>query len=71
MKKEEAIERFLSEHPINYVPVKTSKSELFLLTNEEFDKLRKHLEISDYQISENGYDTITIQNYIFKKQFDL
>ncbi len=38
------------------VPSTINKSELFLLTDNEFEQLRKYMNISDYQMSENDYD---------------
>jgi hypothetical protein len=67
MEKKEALEQILSMDYTQLVPSKTFKSELFLLTNDEFEQLRKHINITDYQISENDYDTIIIWNRIFKK----
>lgn len=62
-KKEDIIESLLNED----IPSTIIKTELFMVTNDEFDKLRKHIGISDYSLSENGYDTIIIQDKIFKK----
>ena len=67
MEKKEALEKTLSMDYTQLVPSTTLKSELFLLTNDEFEKLRKHINITDYQMSENDYDTIIICNRIFKK----
>lgn len=67
MEKKEALEKTLSMDYTQLVPSTTLKSELFLLTNDEFEKLRKHVNITDYQMSENNYDTIIICNRIFKK----
>ena len=66
-KKENIIEGFLNTDSFKLTPSTITKSELFILTNDEFDKLRKHIGISDYSLTENGYDTIIIQNKIFKK----
>ena len=67
MEKREALEKTLSMDYTQLVPSTTLKSELFLLTNDEFEQLRKHINITDYQISEDDYDTIIICNRIFKK----
>jgi hypothetical protein len=67
MEKKEALEQTLSMDFTKLVPSTINKSELFLLTNDEFEQLRKHMNISDYQMSENNYDTIIICNKIFKK----
>lgn len=67
MEKKEALEQTLGMDYTQLVPSKTLKSELFLLTNDEFEQLRKHINITDYQMSENDYDTIIICNRIFKK----
>jgi hypothetical protein len=67
MEKKEALEQTLSMDYTKLVPSTINKSELFLLTNDEFEQLRKHMNISDYQMSENNYDTIIICNRIFKK----
>jgi hypothetical protein len=66
-KKENIIESFLNTDSFKLSPSTITKSELFILTNDEFDKLRIHIGISDYSSIENGYDTIIIQNKIFKK----
>jgi hypothetical protein len=67
MEKKEALEQTLSMDFTKLVPSTINKSELFLLTNDEFEQLRNHMNISDYQMSENNYDTIIICNKIFKK----
>jgi hypothetical protein len=67
MEKKEALEQTLSMDFTTLVPSTINKSELFLLTNDEFEQLRNHMNISDYQMSENNYDTIIICNKIFKK----
>jgi hypothetical protein len=66
MEKKEVLEQTLSMDYTKLVPSTIYKSELFLLTNDEFEQLRKHMNISDYQMSENNYDTIIICNRIFK-----
>lgn len=66
MEKKEALEKTLGMDYTQLTPSTTMKSELFLLTNDEFDQLRKHIKISNYQMSENNYDTIIICNRIFK-----
>lgn len=63
----ENIEELLKIDNTQLVPSKIFKSELSLLSNEDFEKLRKHMCISDYQMSESGYDTIIISNKIFKR----
>lgn len=67
MEKKEALEQTLGMDYTQLIPSTSMKSELFLLTNDEFEKLRKHINITDYQIVENDYDTIIICNRIFKK----
>lgn len=67
MGKREVLEKTLSMDYTQLVPSTTLKSELFLLTNDEFEQLRKHINITDYQMGENDYDTIIICNIIFKK----
>lgn len=62
------LEEVLKMDYTELVPSKTLKSELILLTDDEFEKLRIHNKITDYEISENDYDTIIIGNKIFKKQ---
>ena len=69
MDKKETLEKILSMDNKQLVPSRTMKSELFLLTNEEFDKLRTHIKISDYSMSENDYNTIIINNLIFRKRY--
>ncbi len=71
MEKKEALEKTLGMDYTQLVPSTTMKSELFLLTNDEFEQLRKYINISDYQMSENDYDTIIICNRIFKKSNQL
>jgi hypothetical protein len=63
----ENIEELLQIDNKQLVPSKIFKSELSLLSNEDFEKLRKHMGISDYQMSESDYDTIIIFNKIFKR----
>jgi hypothetical protein len=67
MEKKEVLEQTLGMDYTKLVSSTINKSELFLLTNDEFEQLRKHMNISDYQMSENNYDTIIICNKIFKK----
>jgi hypothetical protein len=67
MEKKEVLEQTLGMDFTKLVPSTINKSELFLLTNDEFEQLRNHMNISDYQMSENNYDTIIICNKIFKK----
>ena len=66
-RKEDILNSFLKEDSFKLTPSSTLKTELFVITSEEFDLLRKHIGISDYTLDENGYDTIIIQNKIFKK----
>lgn len=66
-RKEDSLNSFLKEDSFKLTPSSTLKTELFVITSEEFDLLRKHIGISDYTLDENGYDTIIIQNKIFKK----
>lgn len=66
-KKEDILNNVFNTDRYKLVPSSTSKSDLFILTNDEFDKLRKHIGISDYSFEQNEYDTIIIQNIIFKK----
>ncbi len=66
-RKEDILNSFLKEDSFKLTPSSTLKTELFIITSEEFDLLRKHIGISDYTLDENGYDTIIIQNKIFKK----
>ena len=66
-RKEDIINSFLKEDSFKLTPSSTLKTELFIITSEEFDLLRKHIGISDYTLGENRYDTIIIQNKIFKK----
>ena len=66
-RKEDILNSFLKEDSFKLTPSSTLKTELFVITSEEFDLLRKHIGISDYTLGENGYDTIIIQNKIFKK----
>ena len=65
-RKEEILNSFLKEDSLKLSSL-TLKTELFIITSEEFDMLRKHIGISNYKLDENGYDTIIIQNKIFKK----
>ena len=66
-KKEDILNDFLKKDSFKLTPCSTLKTELFIITLEEFDLLRKHIGITDYTLNENGYDTIIIQNKIFKK----
>ena len=66
-RKEDILNSFLKEDSFKLTPSSTLKAELFIITSEEFDILRKHIGISDYLIDENKYDTIIIHNKIFKK----
>jgi len=66
-RKEDILNSFIKEDSFKLTPSSTLKSELFIITSEEFDILRKHIGISDYD--EHEYDTIIIQNKIFKKVF--
>lgn len=65
--KEDILNSFLKEDSFKLTPSSTLKTELFIITPKEFDMLRKHIGITDYSLDENGYDTIIIQNKIFKK----
>lgn len=67
MKNKEALEKVLNMDYTQLVPSTILKSELYFLTNDEFEELRKHMNITDYQMSENDYNTIIICNQIFKK----
>lgn len=49
------------------VPSTIIKSQLFLLTNDEFEQLCEHMKCSKYRMEEEGWDTIIIGNTIFKK----
>ena len=66
-RKEDILNSFLKEDFFKLTPSRTLKTELFVITSEEFDLLRKHIGILDHTLDENGYDTIIIQNKIFKK----
>jgi hypothetical protein len=70
MNKEEALEKVFKIDYTQLVPSTLFKSEIYFLTIEEFEQLRKHMEISDYQMSVNNYDTIIISNMIFKNQIN-
>jgi len=37
------------------------------ILNNKFEQLKKHMQVSDYVMSERNYDTITICNRIFQK----
>lgn len=67
MEKKEALEKTLSMDYTQLVPSTTMKSELFLLTNDEFNQLYEHMKGSKYRMEEEGWDTIIICNTIFKK----
>lgn len=62
--KEEILEKIFK---IENVASRTFKSELILLTSEEFNKLRNHVYMSEVNMEERGYDTIIVDNLIFKK----
>jgi hypothetical protein len=70
MNKEEALEKVFKIDYTQLVPSTLFKSEIYFLTIEEFEQLRKHMEISDIQMSVNNYDTIIISNMIFKNQIN-
>lgn len=44
------------------------KSELIMLDDDQFEQLRKHMNISDYEMHESNSDTIIIGSTILKKQ---
>jgi hypothetical protein len=67
-RKEDILNSFLKEDSFKLNPSSTLKTELFIITSEEFDLLRKHIGISDFMLNDYLYDTIIIQNKIFKKQ---
>ena len=66
-RKEDSLNSFLKEDSFKLTPSSTLKTELFVITSEEFDLLRKHIGISDFMLNDYLYDTIIIQNKIFKK----
>ena len=66
MEKRKVLEKILNMDYTQLVPSSTFKSELFLLTNEEFNELYEHMKYSKTGIKD-GYDTIIIGNRIFKK----
>jgi len=67
MEKKEALEKTLGMDYTQLVPSTTMKSELFLLTNDEFEQLYEHIKGSKYRMEEEGWDTIIVCNTIFKK----
>lgn len=67
MEKNEILEQTLKTDNSELIPATILKSELILITDDEFKQLIKHMQISDYQMSEYEYDTIIICNNIFKK----
>lgn len=68
MRKKDVLKKIL-ETPWEKLPNTTTfKGELFLLQKNEFEKLRKHIGISDISLNENNYDTIIIGNIICKRQ---
>lgn len=71
MIKNEVLSKILNKPFWELTPSSAFKSELIFLTSEEFDILRKHINISDYAISNDGYNTIKIQSYIFIKDIKL
>lgn len=60
------LEEILAIDPFKLTPSTSFKGDLYFLSKTEFEKLRKHISISDYSMSENEYDTIIIANMIFK-----
>lgn len=64
----ELLNKVLSMDYTELVPSRTFKGELYILNDEEFDMLRKHIKINDLDLLENNYDTIIISNIIFKKE---
>ena len=66
IEKKEALEQILGVDYTQLIPSTSMKSELFILRNDEFEKLRKHINITDYHMVANDYNTIIICNRIFK-----
>ena len=62
MEKKEALEKTLGMDYTQLVPSTTMKSELFLLTNDEFEQLYEHMKGSKYRMEEEGWNTIIICN---------
>lgn len=60
------LQEVLSTDPMKLNNLSYYKSELLLISNDEFEQLRNHIKISDYTMHEFGIDTIVITNMIFK-----
>ena len=63
------LEEVLKKDYIELVPSQMFKGDISVLNNDDFEKLRKHMNISDYSMSENEYNVIKIGNLLFIKQY--
>ena len=67
MENKEILNKILGYELNELAPSSVYKSELFILSEDEFEILRKHMEVRDIDMAEQDYDTIKIWNIIFKK----
>lgn len=65
MEIKEVLEKILSIDFTQLTPSTIMKSELYLLTNDEFAQLYEHIRGSKYRMEEEGWNTIIIGNMIF------
>lgn len=63
------LEEVLKKDYMELVPSQMFKGDISVLNNDDFEKLRKHMNISDYSMSENEYNVIKIGNLLFIKQY--
>ena len=63
------LEEVLKKDYMELVPSQMFKGDISVLSNDDFEKLRKHMNISDYSMSENEYNVIKIGNLLFIKQY--
>jgi hypothetical protein len=68
--KEEFLNKYELDLGIDYtklVPTSILKTKLYLMHINDFEELRKYMNISDYNMVENDWDTIIIGNRIYKR----
>lgn len=65
--KQEILEKVFNMHDTQLAPSTTMKSELVLLTSDEFEKLYKHINRDLSVVYEHDYNTIIIGGTIFRK----
>jgi len=65
MKEKSILEKVLEMNPLG-LNSKSFRGEMLLLSDDEFDTLRKHIGITDIEMIMHSYNTIIIGNYVFK-----